>query len=268
MPKFRRVRLHRSFVRFQYGWKLLSTGRRYVRIRIGKHIYKFHFHRALLGKISSVTIYRRGGRFWLSFVIRLSESLKAGEMQKGKTAAVDFGLSTFLTASDGTRYESPLFFEHNRKALDRANRDLARKQVGSNNQRRAKYKLARMHLRTANQRSNYHWQLAHELCDKYATIILEELSLEGMRKLCGRKIGDLGLREFMRKLEWVAYKRGVRIIKIDKWYPSSKTCSECGHVKDAPHLRDRVYECEQCGMVMDRDLNAALNIKRVGMTCC
>ena len=116
----------------------------------------------------------------------------------------------------------------------------------------------------ANHRANFHWQLAHRLCDDNDTLIFEDLNLNGMKRLWGRKVSDLGFASFLKKLEWVAQKRGKQVLYIDRYEPTSKVCSSCGNMQDMP-LRKRVFECGECGLVLDRDHNAALNLKRAGI---
>ena len=124
--------------------------------------------------------------------------------------------------------------------------------------------LARKHRKITNQREDFHWKLAHELTDLYGEIRLEDLNLQGMKALWGRKVSDLAFADFVKKLVYIASKKGIKITFIDKWYPSSKTCSACGAVNEALNLRDRTWRCNDCGTVHDRDRNAAINIFRVG----
>ena len=268
LPKFRKVKLYRSFdLWINNGFKLLDTdSRRYGKVRILGQDYKFHYHRALDGELSSITIIRKGGRFWLSFIVKVLVPSSAGNI-KGKTAAFDFGIKTFLTKDDGTQEIAPEFFKHNRRRLATAQRKLSRKVKGSNNHKRATLQVTRLHEHIANQRSNYHWQLAHKLCNENDTLIFEDLNLSGMRRLWGRKISDLGFSSFLRKLEWVAQKTRKTVIYIDRLEPTSKKCSGCGNMQEIS-LRERVFKCNKCNMFLDRDHNAAKNIKRAGMACC
>ena len=111
---------------------------------------------------------------------------------------------------------------------------------------------------------DFHWKLAHQLTDEYDEIRLEDLNLQGMKALWGRKVSDLGFADFVVKLKYIAAKKGVKIVFVDKGYPSSKTCSACGAVNEALDLRERNWQCNDCGAVHDRDRNAAINIYRVG----
>jgi len=127
---------------------------------------------------------------------------------------------------------------------------------------RARRALAKHSADVANARLDHHFKLAHELCDEYDVLYFEDLNLQGMKALWGRKVSDLGFAQFLRVLEWVAFKRGKQVIKIDRFTPTTKTCSSCGKKHDFS-LRDRTLKCE-CGLVIDRDHNAAINIKTAG----
>ena len=121
------------------------------------------------------------------------------------------------------------------------------------------------HERIYNLRDDWQWKLCHELCRKYDIICIEDLSIEGMKRLWGRKVSDLAFSEFVKKLEQVAFKYGCEIRKVDRYYASSKTCRHCGYVNKELSLRDRQWVCPECGAFLDRDLNAAMNIVRQGI---
>ena len=182
----------------------------------------------------------------------------------GKIAGFDFGLKRYLTGHNGHDIESPLFFKRSINAIKRANRNHSRTKKQSNNRERARLDLARKHRKIEHQREDFHWKLAHQLTDEYDEIRLEDLNLKGMKALWGRKVSDLAFADFVSKLKYIASKKGVKIVFIDKWYPSSKTCSACGAVNEALNLRDRTWQCSDCGITHDRDRNAAINIYRVG----
>jgi putative transposase len=142
------------------------------------------------------------------------------------------------------------------------NRELSREVDGSKHRKRARRALAKHSADAANKRSEYHFQLAHRLCDEYDTMYFEDLNLRGMKAMWGRKVSDLGFASFMRILGWVAFKRGKQVVKIDRFTPTTQNCSGCGR---RPHLtlRDRVLNCD-CGLVINCDHNAAMNIKTAG----
>lgn len=122
-----------------------------------------------------------------------------------------------------------------------------------------------MHEKVFNRREDFQWKLAQELCRNFDYIFIEDLNIEAMKRLWGRKISDLSHALFIKKLEHTALKYGVVVHKIDKWYPSSKTCT-CGFVNKNLSLKDRTWTCPECGSVNERDLLAAQNILRKGIS--
>ena len=182
----------------------------------------------------------------------------------GKIAGFDFGLKRYLTGSNGHDIESPLFFKRSVNAIKRASRKHSTKRKGSTNRQRARLNLARKHRTIEHQRNDFHWKLADQLIDEYDEIRLEDLNLAGMKVLWGRKVSDLGFADFVLKLVYIAQEKGVKITFINRWYPSSRTCSACGAVNEALNLRDRTWQCPSCHTELDIDRNAAINIYRVG----
>jgi len=257
-PQFRSKLKYKSYTLLQAGYKFLEGNK----VCIGKRVFRYHKSRCFdTNSIKTVTVKRdRVGDLWLCVVAK-AEGIKQSIAKTGKTAGFDFGLKTYLTASDTTRTQSPLFFSRNIRKIKKANRNLSRKQKGSNNRQSARQNLARVHRRVANQRREYHWQLAHHLCKQYDLMCFETLNIKAIQKLWGRKINDLGFSDFLTTLKYVAQKTGKTVRQLDQWLPTSKTCSACGTVKDNLPLRERTFRCG-CGLVIDRDLNAAINIHR------
>ena len=259
-PRFKSRHKYKSFTLLQAGWKLLAGNR----LRIGKRIYSYFKSRDIQGNPKRCTIKRDAiGDIYITILTDYVEP-DLNRLTTGQIAGFDFGLKRFLTGSDGHDIESPQFFKRSLNAIKRANRNYSRKHKGSNNRQRARLDLARKHRKIERQRENFHWKLAHQLTDAYDEIRLEDLNLKGMKALWGRKVSDLGFANFVKKLVYIASKKGVKITFIDKWYPSSKSCSVCGAVNEALNLRDRNWRCNDCGTVHDRDRNAAINIFRVG----
>ena len=259
-PRFKRRKLYKSYTLKQAGWKLLQDNY----IRIGKRIYRYFKSREVLGTPRRCTIKRDSvGDVWLIILTDYVE-MPLNRPTTGNSAGFDFGLKRYLTGSDANDYDSPQFFKHSLNAIKRANRNHSRKVKGSNNRERARLNVARKHRRIANQRANFHWQLAHELTDRYDWISLETLNIKGMKSLWGRKVSDLGFYDFVQKLKYIHSKKQHREVRFDKWYPSSRTCHVCGIVNQDLNLRDRRWQCPSCHTQLDRDRNAALNIHRVG----
>ena len=259
-PRFKPRRKYKSFTLLQAGWELLNSNK----IRIGRRVYHYFKSRDIFGNPKRCTIKRDTiGDIYIC-VLTDYEDGDLNRLTTGKIAGFDFGLKRYLTGHNGHDINSPEFFKRSINAVKRANRNHCRKQKRSRNREQARLDLARKHRKIANQREDFHYELAHQLTDEYDEIRLEDLNLQGMKALWGRKVSDLGFADFVKKLVYIAQKKGVKITFIDKWYPSSKTCSVCGAVNEALNLRDRNWRCNDCGTVHDRDRNAAINIFRVG----
>ena len=259
-PRFKPRRKYKSFTLLQTGWKLLPGNK----IQIGKRIYPYFKSRDILGTPKRCTIKRDAIGYIYICVLTDHVEPDLNRVMTGQIAGFDFGLKRYLTGSNRHDIESPQFFKRSLNAIKRANRNHSRKRKGSKNRERARLDLARKYRRIAYEREDFHWKLAHQLTDEYDEIRLEDLNLKGMKSLWGRKVSDLGFADFVKKLVYIAEKKGVKITFIDKWYPSSKTCSVCGAVNEALNLRDRTWQCPSCYTVLDRDRNAAVNIYRVG----
>ena len=259
-PTFRAVRKAKSFTLKQAGWKLLGGNR----LRIGSTVYKFAKSREIAGAIKTVTIKRDAlGSLYVYFSCLLPAQPPVRAMT-GKSAGFDFGLTTYLTGSDGTERQAPQPLKQRLRTLATANRALSRKRQGSHHRSRAQAHLARVHKRAAHVRQAFHWQLAHALCTQYDGIALETLTLQGMKALWGRKVSDLGFGTFVAILHHVAEQTGTIVHHIAPGFPSTKLCSVCGHLNDSITLRDRVWTCPACGTTHQRDHNAAINVYREG----
>ena len=264
-PSFKARRKYKSFtLKQRAGWKLLPGNE----LLIGKQKYKYHKSRDIEGTVKTVTIKRDAlGDLYVYFSCDCGNEA-VNRTLTGQSVGFDFGLKTFLTASDGNDVVSPLFFERNTGAISRANRKLSRKKRGSNNRRRAKLNLARLHKHVANQRKDWQFKLARRLCETYDTICIEDLNVKAMQMRWGRKVSDLGHAQFVDILKHAASKLGAALIEVPRFFPSSKTCSVCEYVLDGLSLSAREWTCPACGAVHDRDRNASFNILRVGTSTC
>ena len=265
LPRFRKVKKFRSFVVQGNNWEILEHRKnKYLKVRIFKDEYEVHYSRDLPALATQAVTVKRtpDGKFWLSFTVKVdTPQVKS---TSGKIAGLDFGLLNYLTVSDGQTYTSPEFFKSDIGKIRRQSKRLSRKKKNSNGRKRALLKLGRAYASISNHRDDYQWKLAHRLFDTYDVLCFEDLNIDGMRRLWGRKISDLSHYSFLKKLEWIAEKRGKSVVYVDRFYPSSKTCSKCGVIKDSLGLRDRTFECESCGYKVGRDYNASKNIKKEG----
>ena len=258
-PNFRKRIRYKSFTLKQAGYKF-KTGNQ---LKIGKRVYKFWKSREIEGKVKTVTIKRNPLGEIFIFVATDHIDTEIITMS-GKSAGFDFGLKCFLTCSDGSEIQSPLFLKQSLKELKVANRNHSRKKKGSNSREKARKNLVRVHEKVVNRRTDWFWKLAHELTDKFDFLYFETLNLKGMKRLWGRKVSDLAFSEFLKILEYVAEKKNKGVSYIDQWYPSSKTCSVCDYVLDKLPLDTRSWCCPSCSAKHGRDENASKNILRVG----
>jgi len=256
-PGFKKVKKYKSFTLKQAGYKFLGGNR----VKIGNRVFQFFKSREIEGTVKTVTIKRTPLGELIMVVVVDTVVEPSTKFATGKIAGFDFGLKSFLTCSEGFKIESPLFFKQSINAVKKANRELSRKVKGSHNREQARLNLCRRHEDIANRRRDWFWKLAHELTNQFDVLCFETLNLKGMQRLWGRKIHDLALREFLNILEWVAQKKGKQVVYIDPWFPSSKTCSCCGHVLESLDLKTRQWTCPSCQATHDRDENASKNIK-------
>ena len=164
-----------------------------------------------------------------------------------------------------TKIPSPEWYKNALTDIRAAHKNLSHKVKGSNNRRRAKRELALCYEHVSNVREDWFYKLAIDLVKQYDVICIEDLNIDAMKRLWGRKISDLAFYEFVSILKWEALKHGTQVYKVDRFYPSSKTCSCCGYVKHGLVLKDRSWRCPNCGKELDRDVNAAINILTEGL---
>jgi len=259
LPSFQKVKKYKSYtLKGVCGYKLEDNV-----ISLNGYKYKFWKSREIDGKIKTITIKRDNiGDFYICITLGIEEPKH--NITSCKSVGIDFGLKKFLALSDGTDIESPLFHLKYLKEIKRLNRELSKKKKGSNNRKKAKLKLAKLHIKIDNKRKDYQHKLSTKLANEYDYIFIENLNMNAMKKLWGRKVSDLAFSKFVLMLE---YKTSTH--KIDRFYPSSKICSKCGNKnndinKSLDGLKDRLFVCGVCDNVIDRDLNASINIHRVG----
>jgi putative transposase len=258
-PTFRARRKYKSFTLKQCGWKVVGPGR----LRIQGRNYRFHQSREILGNIKTVTISRdKTGRYFVSFSCAEVPTPEPS-VKTGQTTGADFGLKSFLTLPSGEHIDAPQPVKQSLRELRRASRSLSRKKKGSNARQKARLQLARVHRSVSNQRAEFHWKTASALADRFDALAFEDLNLAGMKALWGRKVSDLGFSDYLLKQEWLCEKRGKVFSKIDRFEPTTKLMSCCGHIQTVL-LSERTVNCKSCGTVHDRDQNAAINIHEAG----
>jgi putative transposase len=263
-PKFRKKGLHDRFslTNDQFGVdgsRIRIPNLGWVRMR---ETLRFN------GKIMSATVSRVADRWFVSITVDAPDSLPLPHAENQGAVGVDLGVSALATLSTGEVIAGPKAHKALLCRLQRLSRGLSRKVKGSENRKKAKVKLSRLHARIGNVRSDGLHQLTTDLTRRFHTIGIEDLNVRGMVKNrhLSRAVSDMGFFEFRRQLDYKAAQRGGMIVVADRWYPSSKTCSCCGHKLETLPLSVREWTCPECGSVHDRDVNAAMNLRNLAVS--
>jgi putative transposase len=230
--------------------------------RLGRLRLKERGYLPTAAKILSATVTEQAGHWYVSVLVEQEHVVPAN---RGPVVGVDLGVKTLATLSDGTVAPNPHYLRSCLKKLKRLQRGVSRKRKGSHNRRKAAQQLGRLHRRVANQRANTLHQLTSRLAKTKSAVVIEDLNVSGMLKNhhLAQAIGDVGFYEFRRQLAYKAEWYGCQVLVASRWEPTSKTCSGCGWVDDDLSLADRMFRCEHCGLLLDRDLNAAINLAKL-----
>ena len=219
-------------------------------------------------KILSATVSREADRFYVSLTCEVERpEPKPREVRsEDDVVGVDLGLSSFAVLSDGTRMEAPKPLAKRLRLLKRRSKRLSRKQKGSNHQKKAALALARLHRKVKNLRLDFLHKLTTWLAKTKPAIVVEDLNVKGLfRGHLSRSVADVGWGAFRRTLAYKAEWYGATLIVAPRSFPSTRLCSRCGHLHGRIPLSQRVFRCEACGLEVDRDLNAAVNLKKYGI---
>lgn len=233
-------------------------------------------------EVNSATVSFSGGRWYVS--VQVEEPEPERRPLSDEVLGVDLGVKVMAAVSDGTIYENPAIYRQHERKRARLQRELSRRTKGGANWRKTKAKLAKLERHVADTRRHFQHNVSAGLTrtKRPAAIVLEDLNVKGMMASAAPKqdedtgaylrngraaksglsksLADVGLGELRRQIVYKAEWSGIDIVTADRWYPSSKRCSGCGSVKTNLSLSDRTYHCEDCGLVMDRDVNAARNL--------
>lgn len=218
-----------------------------------------------INAVSSYTVYRdRTGVWYISFVVLEHKYPLPGLTN---SIGIDLGLKHLVITSNGEKVDNPKYYVHNHKKLARLQRDMARKQKGSNNREKARIKLARFSKKIANKRKGYVHDLTTKLIRENQTFILESLRVMNMMKNrhLAKAIHDAGWIMLKRQLLYKADWYGRDVGEVSTWFPSSKMCSHCAHINFTLTLSQRKWKCSNCNQTVDRDINAAINILKEGI---
>lgn len=217
-------------------------------------------------KLLSVNVSERAGRWYVSAQVR--EDIPDSTNESTLVVGTDLGVKTLVVLSNGETFDNPKPLYREQRKLARLQRELSRRTKGGANWRKTKAKVQKCHVRIANIRKYTLHDISHHVTATLQpkTIVLEDLNVAGMVKnhCLAKAISDVGFGELRRQIEYKAKRHGIEVIVASRWFPSSKTCSRCGCVKDTLDLSERTYVCEHCGLEIDRDYNAARNLAALG----
>ena len=223
------------------------------------------YDRRFSGSLKSVTLSKnKCNQYFVSILVETEVEVK---QNTGRSIGIDLGLKHLCILSNGIKIDNPRWFRETQAKLKRAQQHLSRKAKGSNRREKQRLKVAKLHLKVANQRKYFQHNFSTWLVNNYDTIITEDLNVKGMVKnrRLAKSISDASWSSLIDMIKYKSNWYGRSFHKIDRWYPSSKTCSSCGHKETDMGLHVRDWKCPSCGTEHDRDLNAALNILNKGL---
>jgi len=270
-PRMKRKGRCRDACRFTTGAIKVLDDRKHIQLpRIG--VLKTHESTRKLARrleqgtarILAATISRTADRWFVSFTVEVQRAIPASNGQ-ATVIGVDAGVRQLVTLSTAVTIPNPRALERSQRKLRKLNRQLARRMPGSKRRKQTGRRLARVHARAANLRRDALHKLTTSLASEQGIIVVEHLNVAGMmrNRRLARALADTGLAELRRHLAYKTIWYGSQLIVADRFYPSSKTCSACGWVKTKLSLAERTFTCDACGLVLDRDLNAARNLARL-----
>ena len=266
-PQFKKKRdNHQSFtVPQSFSLTASKRGNWFLTIPKLKGKIKVKAHREVLGSIKTAIISRNpDGNYYVAFSVEVEHQPQ--EKTVSKEVGIDLGLKDFLVTSEGVKLKPSKYYRLLERKLKGKQRDLSRRKISSSNWTKIKHKIAVLHQKITNQRNNFLHKISSKLVHENQIIYVEDLNVKGMmknRKLA-KSIADVGWGEFGRQLKYKGLWYNTSIVKIGRFEPSSKLCSGCGYKNMDLKLSDRVWICPICGIQHDRDINAAVNIKKIG----
>ena len=265
-PKFKSKKdNHKSYTtNNQNGTVFIENNR--IKIPKLKSMIKIKQHREFVGLIKSCIISQNpSGKYYISMLVD-TENIQLPKLDT--KVGIDLGIKEFAITSDGEMFSNPKWLKKSEKRLRKLQKDLSRKQKGSNNRRKDRLKVAKLHEKISNQRKDYLHKISHYIISENQVIVIEDLKVSNMIKnhKLAKSIADVSWSEFRIQLEYKAKWYGREIIIAPSNYASSQLCSNCGNKSSqTKDLSCRTYICPVCGMIMDRDINASKNLLKLAM---
>lgn len=262
-PKFKKKGTSDSFVAIENNAAFRNYGRKIHIPRVGK--IKAAEELRFDGKVNNVVVKRKADMWFAVINLELPDPNPTLKQHTGDNQAivgVDLGIKSMMVLSDGTIYENPKAMQKNLKRLKQKQRKMSRKQKGSKNRRKQQMKVAKAYYKIGCIRSNAIHQATSKIVANYDIIVIEDMNPSGMAKNRNlrKAVLDVSFYEIRRQLTYKAKWRGKEVVVADRWFASSKICSCCGHKKTELKLSERTFKCDNCGLEIDRDLNAAKNL--------
>ena len=267
-PKFKsKKNNHHSYTTNNQKNTIYIVDNKYIKLPKLKTVVRIKLHRQIPkdGIIKSATVSKvPSGKYYVSILVE--EEMK--QLPKNEfTIGIDLGLTDFAITSDGVKYPNPRYLKKSLNKLAKEQRRLSKKKIGSKNRNKQRIKVAKLHEKISNQRKDFLHKISSELINENQVICLEDLHVKEIQqnKYLSQSVSDVGWYEFRRQLEYKAKWYGRTISFIDKWYPSSQICSNCGNNTGKKPLNIREFTCPYCGKHHDRDINASINILHKGL---
>ena len=262
-PKFKRRGGKQSYTTNNQSVEVKGKSVRLPKIGWVKMFEKLRF----VGPIIKITISRTAHRWFVSITVEVADDTHNVENSTNNVIGIDVGINTLATCSDGTKYDNPRPLKRYERKLKRVNRSLSKKVLRSKNWYKAKERLSRLHYRISCIREDVHHKATTDIVNNASVICIETLKITNLlknRKL-SKALSDSALGNFLTMLKTKAKSKGISVIEASQFFASSKTCSNCGHKKEELLLSERIYHCSVCQYEIDRDVNAAINLKSLAV---
>lgn len=269
-PKFKsKHNGHKSYTTNNQGGNIRIEDNKYIKLpKMGLVRVKLHRQIPDNHEIKSCTISQNpSGKYYISILTEYKEDIPQIEVNPTNVIGLDMDMKNLFTDSQGNRAEYPRYYRQMQEKLAREQRKLSKCKRGSNNYYKQKLIVAKLHEKVANQRKDFLHKMSNQIANDYDAVCIEDLNMRAMGQCLnlGKSVSDNGWGMFTAFLGYKLSDKGKRIVKIDKWYPSSKTCHICGAINNSLTLKDREWTCEGCGTHHNRDWNAAINIRNEGL---
>lgn len=261
---------HQSYTTNNVSNSIRLTDSKHIRLpKLGDVRIKLHRQLPSNGRVKSVTVSRTPtGKYFVSILVEYDNEIKQKQVNLDNSLGLDFSMHSFYVDNQGNECGYPEYYRKAQKKLAREQRRLSKKQKGSHNYEKQRRKVAIVYEKSANQRNDWLNKLSSTIANQYDIVFFEDIDMKNMSRCLnfGKTIHDQGFGTFRTMVDYKLKERGSQgIYKIDKWFPSSKTCRFCGCTNKNLTMKDRIWICPDCGAVIDRDVNAAINIRNKGI---